>query len=140
MRLVPSRVAPSSMKRYASSSEAMPPAALMPLPGFMCAFISATSSNVAPAVEKPVEVLMKSASDLETISHMRIFSSSLSRQVSIITLSVCPAQAALIALISASTSSSRPSLSMPMLMTMSTSSAPFFTASAASNTFVSVVE
>ena len=83
---------------------------------------------------------MKSASDWETMSHMRIFSSSVSRQVSMMTLSGWPAQAALIALISASTSSSRPSLSMPMLMTMSTSSAPFFTASAASKTFTAVVE
>lgn len=38
----------------------MPPAALMPFPGFICAFISATSSNVAPAVEKPVVYKYKS--------------------------------------------------------------------------------
>ena len=140
MRLVPRRVAPSSMNFSASASEAMPPAALMPLPGAMCAFISATSSNVAPAVEKPVLVLMKSASERLTMPHMRIFSSSLSRQVSMITLSGLPAHAAFTALISASTSSSCPSLSMPMLMTMSISSAPFFTASAASNALTAVVE
>ena len=57
-RLVPRRDAPSSMNFSASSSDEMPPAALIFTPGFTCFANSYTSWNVAPPVEKPVEVLM----------------------------------------------------------------------------------
>ena len=48
-------------------------------------FISFTSANVAPSVENPVDVLMYSAPAFVTISHILIFSSSVSRQFSMIT-------------------------------------------------------
>ena len=83
---------------------------------------------------------MKSAPLSDTIRHSRIFSSSVSRQVSMITFSTSPPQAAFTALISESRSSQRPSLAQPMLITMSISFAPLATASLASNTLTAVVE
>ena len=83
---------------------------------------------------------MKSAPEAETISHILIFSSSVSRQVSMMTFSSLPPQAAFTALISASSSSHFLSFTQPMLMTMSISSAPFFTASSVSKHFTAVVE
>ena len=47
-------------------------------------------------VEKPVEVLIYSASDSVTTRHSSFFSSSVSRQVSIITFKSRPSQAFLI--------------------------------------------
>ena len=41
--------------------------------GAQCFFISATSSNVAPPVENPVEVFIYSAPEAVTISHILIF-------------------------------------------------------------------
>lgn len=57
-RLVPKRLAPRRINFSASSKDAMPPAALILTLLPMWAFIKATSSNVAPEAEKPVEVLM----------------------------------------------------------------------------------
>ena len=78
----------------------MPPAALIFtfLPTY---FLNrATSSRVAPALEKPVDVLIKSAFASVTILHISIFSSSVKRQVSMMTLRSFPPQAALTASIS----------------------------------------
>ena len=81
---------------------------------------------------------MKSAPHSETIVHMRIFSSSVSRQHSIMTLSTLPRHERRTAFISSATSSQQPSLTMERFMTISISSAPFATASAASNAFAAV--
>ena len=70
------------------------------------------SSNVAPAVENPVDILINSAPAFVTISH---------------------------ALISSSTSSYLPSFKNPMLMTMSISDEPFAIAFFVSNTLTTVV-
>ena len=82
IREVPRREAPSWMNFSASSRLEMPPAALIFTWGATCPAKSSTSWKVAPAVEKPVEVLMYSAPESETTLHMAIFSSSVSRQVS----------------------------------------------------------
>ena len=71
----------------------LPPAALTFTAASTCARISLTSAKVAPAVENPVEVLMYSAPARVTISHIFIFSSSVSRQVSIMTFRIFPLQA-----------------------------------------------
>ena len=83
----------------------MPPAALTLTWSSQQARSSATSSRVAPPVEKPVLVLMKSAPESETMRQRRRFSSSVSRQHSMMTFSSLPLQAAFTALISASRSS-----------------------------------
>ena len=107
MRLVPSLDAPSEMNFSASSMDEMPPAALIFTPFVTCCANSSTSWNVAPAVEKPVEVLIYSAPEAETIWHILIFSSSVSRHVSMMTFRSLPRHAALTALISSSRSSQR---------------------------------
>ena len=56
-RLVPSLFAPNEMNFSASSNDLIPPAALIFL-FFICSLISLTSSNVAPPVENPVDVLI----------------------------------------------------------------------------------
>ena len=101
--LVPSRDAPSSMNFSASSIDEIPPAAfiLTFLPTFFAK--SAISSNVAPAFEKPVDVLMKSAPAFVTICHILTFSSSVRRQVSMMTLRILSPHAFLSVLISFST-------------------------------------
>ena len=71
-RLVPRRDAPSPMNFSASSKEEIPPAALIFTFAPTCFLISATSSKVAPAAEKPVEVLINSAPALVTISHLSL--------------------------------------------------------------------
>ena len=58
IRLVPRREAPRARKRSASSREEIPPAALIFTWPATWAAKSYTSWNVAPPVEKPVEVLM----------------------------------------------------------------------------------
>ncbi len=117
----------------------MPPAALIFTWGATCLAKRATSSRVAPPPAKPVEVLIYSAPEAETISHSLIFSSSVSRHVSIITLSRRPRQASFTALISWRRSSHLRSFTQPMLMTMSISSAPLSTASPASKHLAAVV-
>ena len=82
---------------------------------------------------------MYSAPDWETISHILTFSSSVRRHVSMMTFSSFPPQLAFTALISESSSSHFLSFTQPMLMTMSISSAPFFTASSVSKHFTAVV-
>ena len=82
---------------------------------------------------------MKSAPEFDTISHSLIFSSSVSKHVSMMTFRSLPWHAALTALISSNSASHFLSLTQPMLMTMSTSSAPFSTASDASKHFAFVV-
>ena len=103
----------------------MPPAALTLTSGATFARSRATSSRVAPPLEKPVEVLMKSQPQALTILHRRIFSSSVSRQHSMMTFRILPRVASRTAAISLATSSQLPSLTMETLMTMSISSAPF---------------
>ena len=128
--LQPSREAPAFMKRLASSRVLIPPDALIFTSGPMLAAISFTSSSVAPPVMKPVEVLMKSAPESVTTSQAATYSSSVRRQVSIITLRSAP----LLWHKSASCLSSEamraylPSLRCPMLITVSISDAPSFIA------------
>ena len=73
------------------------------------------------------------ALDSETSLQRVIFSSSVSRQVSIMTFRILSPQADLTALISSTMPSKKPSLSIERFMTMSSSSAPFSTASLASS-------
>ncbi|GAT38310.1 deoxyribose-phosphate aldolase [Listeria monocytogenes] len=102
--------------------------------------IKAISSAVAPPVENPVDVLTKSVPAFTAISHARTFSSSVNRQVSIITFTnAFPLAASTTARISRSTSSSSLSFSAPILITISTSFAPFWIASFTSNAFTSGV-
>ena len=88
--LVPSLSAPRRINSSASSKEEMPPAALTLTFFPTWVFISFTSANVAPSVENPVDVLMYSAPAFVTISHILIFSSSVSRQFSMITFKIRP--------------------------------------------------
>ena len=118
----------------------MPPAALIFTPGPMCLAKRATSSRVAPPVEKPVEVLIYSAPEAVTSSHILIFSASVSRQVSTMTFRIRPWQLSLMALISSSRASHFWSFTQPMLMTISISSAPLRMASSVSKTLTAVVE
>jgi hypothetical protein len=67
------------------------------------------SSAVAPPDENPVDVLTKSAPAASANSHALTFSSSVNKQVSIITLVVTPLAAETTLSISRLTSSSRPS-------------------------------
>ena len=108
-------------------------------PPLTCLAKSSTSAKVAPALENPVEVFIYSAPDSDTISHIFIFSASVSRQVSIITFKSLPPHAAFICFISSRTSLYLPPLSQPIFMTISISSAPFSTASAVSAHFAAVV-
>ena len=137
--LVPSLSAPRRINSSASSKEEMPPAAFTFTSFPTCFLISSTSAKVAPPVENPVEVLINSAPAFVTISHIFIFSSSVSRQVSMITFRILPLQAWWIWRISSSISSYFLSFSLPILMTISISEAPFATASCVSNTLVAVV-
>src|SRR5690606_15226782 len=139
IRLEPRRDAPRAMNLAASSRLAMPPEALILTPGPTCRRMSSMSRNVAPPCEKPVDVLMKSAPASVTTSHMRTFSSSVSRHVSMMTFTQRLQQAAFTARISASTWSYSPALTRPMLMTMSISSAPLAMASSVSKTLTAVV-
>ena len=102
--LVPSLSVPQRINSSASANEEIPPAALTFTSFPTCFLISFTSSNVAPADEKPVDVLIYSAPAFVTISHILIFSSSVSRQVSIMTFKILPLHASWIWRISSSTS------------------------------------
>ena len=117
----------------------MPPAAFSRVPFFRCAFNSSTSSRVAPALPKPVEVLRKSAPEKETTPHRRTFSSSVRLQVSMMTFRMRPLHTPLTRLISDSTRSNRPSFTSPRLTTISSSSAPSSIAAAASQALTSVL-
>ena len=101
--LVPRRSAPRATKSRASLRSAMPPAALIFTWGATWALKRATSSRVAPPPPKPVEVLMYSAPESDTTRHISIFSASVSIQVSMITFSSLPWQAAFTARSSSST-------------------------------------
>ena len=81
---------------------------------------------------------MKSAPASGTMSHILIFSSSVSRQVSMMTFSTLSPTAALTAAMSLRTSSYCLFFSQPMLMTISTSDAPFSTAVLASKALLAV--
>ena len=127
------------MNSSASSQEEMPPAALTRTPGPTSRASRPTSPGVAPPVEKPVEVLIKSAPAWVTIRHISTFSSRVRRQVSMMTFSTRSPQAALTAFTSSSTSGYFLSRSHPRLITMSISAAPFPMASLVSNTLAAVV-
>lgn len=75
IRLVPKREAPKAINVSASSNDEIPPAALILTPSPTYFAITSTSSNVAPAVEKPVEVLIKSAPERVTTPQSSISSS-----------------------------------------------------------------
>lgn len=127
------------MNFSASSNELIPPAALIFVPLEILSAKIFTTWNVAPSVEKPVEVLMKSAFDIDTTLVTLAISSSVNKQVSTITLSNLPSQASFILLISQKMSSHLPSLAHPILITISISAAPSLTACAASAHLISVV-
>ena len=73
LALAPIRVAPAQTIFFKSSKLRTPPAAFTPISEPTTARISATSSAVAPAVLKPVEVLTKSAPALLLASAARTF-------------------------------------------------------------------
>ena len=115
----------------------MPPDALTPNCGPTVARINLTSAIVAPLVLKPVEVLTKCAPLSTTILQARIFSSSVSRQVSKITFTVRSSAASTTSISSRKTYLSSPAFSRPMFRTTSISCAPSSIAASASNRFVS---
>ena len=117
----------------------MPPAAFTFTVSGQLSRISFTSSRVAPPLLKPVEVLMKSAPQSETILHRWTFSSSVSRQHSMITFRILPRVASRTARMSLATSTQQPSFTMERLITMSISSAPLRMASAASKALAAEV-
>src|SRR5665811_1669590 len=88
LTLAPIREAPASIIARASAWFLIPPAALTPIIGPTVRRIKATSAAVAPDWLKPVEVLTKSAPASALILQAVSFSSSVNRQVSMITFSV----------------------------------------------------
>src|SRR5579859_128696 len=138
--LVPTRLAPAFTMAARPSAVRMPPEAFTPARLPTTPRIRATSSTVAPAPFKPVEVFTKSAPAATASSQARIFSSTVSRQVSSITLRIAPAPCATSATARISFSTSMRSLAFnaAMLMTMSSSCVPSSTRSAASARFVLV--
>ena len=78
----------------------MPPAALTLQLSLTVSFINLTSSIVAPFVLKPVDVLTKAAFASSAHLQAAIFSSSVNRQVSMITLTIAGLLASTISLIS----------------------------------------
>ena len=137
----PIRVAPAAIMSCTSSAVRMPPDALTPISGPTVARMSATSATVAPPVPQPVEVLTMSASASLARRQATTFSSSVSREVSMMTFVIAPAswQTSAIFRISSPTHSCIPLLSRPTLMTMSISRAPSRSARRVSRTFTSVV-
>ena len=87
-----------------------------------------------------MDVLIKSAPDMDTTRQAATFSSWVNWQASTITFRMRPLQEAFTALISDSTPSQSPDLACPRLMTISISSAPLRIASSVSKTFTSGVE
>ena len=88
---------------FAASGVRIPPLAFTFARPPTVFFINATSSTVAPPVDNPVEVFTKSAPAFTDNSHARTFSSSVRRQVSIITFTTAPLDASTTARISSST-------------------------------------
>src|SRR5579863_3553017 len=88
--LEPIRVAPAVTIFRRSASVRMPPEAFTPMTGPTARRISATSSTVAPAGPKPVEVLTNSAPASLARPHAVIFCSSVSKAVSRITFTIAP--------------------------------------------------
>ena len=82
---------------------------------------------------------MKSAPESDTTRHSSVFSHSDRRQASTMTFKIRPGTAFRTAVISASTSPQHLSFTMHRFTTMSTSSAPWRTASAASNALTAEV-
>ena len=72
----------------------MPPEALTPILEPTVFLMSAISCVVAPPVEKPVEVFTKSAPAFWESSQALIFSSSVNKQVSMITFTIALSLAA----------------------------------------------
>ncbi|MPM38728.1 hypothetical protein SDC9_85358 [bioreactor metagenome] len=112
-----------------------PPLALTPSAAPTVLRMSAISSVVAPPVENPVEVFTNAAPAAFAARQALTFSSSLSRQVSMMTLTMAGAAASTTAAISVCTAAQSPDFAAPMFMTISTSSAPSRTARAASSAF-----
>ena len=102
----------------------MPPLAFMPISEPTVLRISLISSSVAPKNEKPVDVLIKSAPAFTASSETIFFSSSVKRQVSIITFTQFPSAASTTFSISDCINLVSPSLRAEILMTISNSSAP----------------
>ena len=88
--LAPIRVAPDSIILLKSSRFLTPPDALTSRSSPTVSFINLTSSGVAPPPAKPVDVLTKSAPADLLNSDALTFSSSVNKQVSIITFTVLP--------------------------------------------------
>ncbi len=137
--LAPMRSAPAWSMALAPSRSRTPPAAFTPMPGPTTRRMRATSAAVAPPGPKPVEVFTKSAPAARESTQAFTFSSSVSRAVSMMTLTRAPAgrQASTTPAMSRATRRWSPDLSAPTFMTMSTSAAPSATERAASNAFTS---
>src|SRR5690554_738377 len=138
--LVPIRLAPASIILMAVFLFLIPPEALTPYLGPTIFLIRATSSRVAPPVEKPVEVLTKRAPAFLAARQAIIFSSSVRRQVSIITLRIASllrqiSDTVLISFIRVETSLSFNEL---ILLTISISPAPCLIQFSASSPFTSL--
>ncbi|CAG5144500.1 Uncharacterised protein [Streptococcus pneumoniae] len=101
--------------------------------------INVTSAIVAPPVEKPVDVLTKSAPAFWANWQTTTFSWSVRRQASIMTFTNLSPLASTTARISDSTKAKLPDLRAPTLITISISSAPFWIASFVSNAFTAEV-
>ena len=140
--LAPILVAPASIIFFISSKLRTPPDAFTPISGPTTPRISFTSSSVAPPVEKPVDVLTKSAPASTESSHAFLFSWSVNKEVSMITLTIAlPFAASTTACDVVFNHSHHHRLrNAPILMTISISSAPFSIASFVSNAFTSLVE
>ena len=127
------RLAPAAIMASAASLERIPPEAFTPSSSPTTPRMRATSSTVAPPVEKPVEVFTKSAPAFLAHRQAFTFCSSFKRQVSMMTFNrALPRMASATVLISFSTYSQSPSRAAPTEMTMSISWAPFSTHSFAS--------
>ena len=98
-----------------------------------------TSSAVAPPVEKPVDVFTNFAPATSAARQAEIFSSSVRRQVSMMTFTTALGTASTTARMSSSTAFRFPSLSRPTLTTISISDAPSETALRASKAFASAL-
>ena len=115
----------------------MPPEALTFTAALTESLIRRTSSTVAPPVEKPVEVFTNFAPAASAMRQAVIFSSRVSRHVSMMTFTAASGTASTTARISSSTAFASPSLSSPTFMTISVSDAPPAAAVRASKDFAS---
>ena len=137
----PNREAPAATIACAASQSRMPPDAFTPSRSPTVARIRATACvDAPPAGWKPVEVFTKSAPAASAAWQAATISSSVSAADSMMTLSTAGAgMASRTAAISAWVWAASPAFRAPMSMTMSTSSAPCRTDSAASNAFAAGV-